>query len=65
MSDTHFGHYIAGTFNPDILIGSATMTNIPLQTGYDPKCWHQHHLKHYDQENTWGTSGLSFFSKPS
>jgi len=32
-SGLHFGHYIAGTFNPDILIFNAMMTNLPLRTG--------------------------------
>jgi len=38
-SGIHFGHYIAGTFNPDILLLNATMANIPLNTGYSPERW--------------------------
>jgi len=35
----HFGHYIAGTFNPEILIINATMANIPLHTGFAYERW--------------------------
>jgi len=35
----HFGHYMAGTFNPEILIFNATMADIPLNTGYAPARW--------------------------
>jgi len=35
----HFGHYIAGTFNPEILIMNATMADIPLQTGFSYERW--------------------------
>jgi len=35
----HFGHYMAGTFNPDILIFIATMADILLKMGYSPKRW--------------------------
>jgi len=39
MSGIHFGHYIAGTFNPEILIINRTMADIPLTTGYSPDRW--------------------------
>jgi len=35
----HFGHYMAGTFNPEILIINATMANIPLWTGFSYDRW--------------------------
>jgi len=35
----HFGHYIAGTFNPDILVLNAMMADIPMNTGYSPARW--------------------------
>jgi len=34
MSQVHFGHYMAGTFNPTIAIMNAEMAEIPLSTGY-------------------------------
>jgi len=40
-SSIHFGHYIAGMFNPDILILNATLADIPLATGYSPMRWHK------------------------
>jgi len=33
-SGLHFGHYIAGTFNPEIFLVNATMADIPLRTGF-------------------------------
>jgi len=39
MSGIHFGHYIAGTFNPEILIINRTMADIPMKTGYSPERW--------------------------
>jgi len=39
LSSIHFGHYMVGTFNPDILIFNATMADIPLKTGYSPARW--------------------------
>jgi len=41
MSGIHFGHYIASTFNPNILVINAMMANLPLTTGYSPKPWQQ------------------------
>jgi len=38
-SGIHFGHYIAGTFNPEILIMNATMADIPLRTGFSYERW--------------------------
>jgi len=35
----HFGHYTAGTFNPEILIINVTMANIPLCTGFSYDHW--------------------------
>jgi len=35
-SGIHFGHYIAGTFNPEIMVVNA---NIPLQTGFLYQRW--------------------------
>jgi len=37
LSSIHFRHYMAGTFNPNILVFNVTMTDIPLKTGYSPK----------------------------
>jgi len=39
MLQVHFGHYMVGTFNPNIAIMNATMVDIPLLTGYTPSCW--------------------------
>jgi len=39
LSDIHFGHYIAGTINPIILVLNAMIANPPLLTGYSPKQW--------------------------
>ncbi len=39
MLGIHFGHYMAGTFNPDIVLFNATMANIPMLTGYSPCRW--------------------------
>jgi len=36
LSQVHFGHYMAGTFNPNIVIMNATMVDIPLLMGYAP-----------------------------
>jgi len=33
-SGIHFRHYIAGTFNPEILVVNATLANIPLCTSF-------------------------------
>jgi len=41
LSGIHFGHYMARTFNLDILIFNATMADIPLKTGYSPDRWHE------------------------
>jgi len=30
----HFGHYMARMFSPNIVLFNATMTDIPLKTGY-------------------------------
>jgi len=38
-SGIHFGHYIAGTFNPEILFVNATLADIPLQVGFSYNCW--------------------------
>jgi len=38
-SGIHFGHYIAGTFNPEILVVNATLADIPLHTGFSYDCW--------------------------
>jgi len=38
-SGIHFGHYIAGTFNPEILLISVKLADIPLQTGFSPARW--------------------------
>jgi len=38
-SSIHFGHYIAGIFNPEILIINATMANISLWTGFAYERW--------------------------
>jgi len=41
LSGIHFGHYMAGTFNPNIVLFNATMADIPLKTGYSPSRWRQ------------------------
>jgi len=38
-SGIHFGHYIAGTFNPEILVINATLANIPICTSFTYDCW--------------------------
>jgi len=38
-SGIHFGHYIAGTFNPEILLVNATLANLPLLTGFTYDRW--------------------------
>jgi len=38
-SGVHFGHYIAGTFNPEILIVNANMADIPLHMGFSYDQW--------------------------
>jgi len=38
-SGTHFGHYIASTFNPEIMVINAALANIPLWTGFSYQCW--------------------------
>jgi len=39
LSSIHFGHYIVGTFNPEILVVNATLADIPLQTSFSPDRW--------------------------
>jgi len=41
MSGIHFGHYMAGTFNPEIAIFNATMADLPMRTGYSPQRWRE------------------------
>jgi len=38
-SSIHFGHYMAGTFNPEILVINAAMADIPLCMGFTYKRW--------------------------
>jgi len=38
-SGIHFGHYIARTFNPEILVMNVTIADIPLQTGFLYERW--------------------------
>jgi len=38
-SGIHFGHYIAGTFNPKILIINTKLVDIPLCTGFSLAYW--------------------------
>jgi len=38
-SGIHFGHYMAGTFNPEILVVNAMLVDIPLKTGFSYACW--------------------------
>jgi len=38
-SGLHFGHYMAGTFNPTIAIFNAQLANLGFTTGYSLKCW--------------------------
>jgi len=39
LSGLHFGHYMAGTFNPTIAIFNAQLVNLGFTTGYSLKCW--------------------------
>jgi len=39
VSGIHFGHYIAGTFNPEIMVINAALADIPLQTGFSYQRW--------------------------
>jgi len=41
LSGIHFGHYMAGTFNPNIVLFNATMADLPLKTGYSLRRWRQ------------------------
>jgi len=41
MLGIHFGHYMAGTFNPDIVLFNATMADLPMKTGYSPRHWQE------------------------
>jgi len=41
LSGIHFGHYMAGTFNPDIMLFNMTMADLPMKTGYSPCCWRE------------------------
>jgi len=36
----HFGHYIVGTFNLDLVVFNARLPDIPLSTSYSPTWWH-------------------------
>jgi len=38
-SGIHFGHYIAGTFNPEILVINTKVADIPLCTGFTYDRW--------------------------
>jgi len=38
-SGIHVGHYIAGMFNPEILVVNAVLANIPLCMGFTYDCW--------------------------
>jgi len=38
-SGIHFGHYIAGTFNPEIMVINAALADIPLRTGFSYQRW--------------------------
>jgi len=38
-SRINFGHYIASTFNPEILVVNATLANIPLCTSFTYNLW--------------------------
>jgi len=40
-SSIHFGHYMAGTFNPTIAIFNARLANLGFTTGYSLKRWRQ------------------------
>jgi len=35
----HFGHYMAGTFNPTIAVFNARLANLGFTTSYSLKCW--------------------------
>jgi len=38
-SGIQFGHYIAGTFNPEILVVKTAMVDIPLRMGFTYERW--------------------------
>jgi len=38
-SAVHFGHYMAGTFNPTIVVFNACLANLGFTTGYSLKRW--------------------------
>jgi len=38
-SGIHFGHYMAGMFNPEMLLINTTLANIPFWTGFSYECW--------------------------
>jgi len=38
-SGIHFGHYIAGTYNLEILVVNVNLANIPLRTGLSYNWW--------------------------
>jgi len=37
LSGVHFGHYMVGTFNPNIVLFNAMMADIPMTMGYSPQ----------------------------
>jgi len=39
QSGIHFGHYIVGTFNPEILVINVTLVDIPLKAGFMYDHW--------------------------
>ncbi len=42
MLGIHFGHYMVGTFHPDIvLFNAAMMADLPMKTGYSPCHWRE------------------------
>jgi len=41
LGSIHFGHYMASTFNPDIVIFNMTIADLPMKMGYLPSRWQE------------------------
>jgi len=52
-SGIHFGHYMAGMFNPEILVMNVAMEDIPLHTGFTYDRWKKG-FECYDREDSRG-----------
>jgi len=63
----HFGHYIAGTFNPNIAIINAKMVELPQHWGKSLKQWTKRlnvMLEKIPGNAIWTSSGSLFYLKP-